>query len=167
MAQPTDVANVCCVAIELSKSSWVIAFSPPADGGRACVHQVAARDINRLLSFLESARAKAEHEASRPLEIVVCYEVGYDGFWLARLLIAKGIRTIVFDPASFLMPRKGRRAKTDRLDAEGMTRTLRACSPILPTTGRDCCITGISCSARSSPTCSFRSKFLRRSAAKR
>jgi transposase len=59
------------------------------------------------------------------LEIVVCYEVGYDGFWLARLLIAKGIRTIVFDPASFLMPRRGRRAKTDRLDAEGMTRTLR------------------------------------------
>jgi transposase len=55
----------------------------------------------------------------------VCYEVGYDGFWLARLLIAKGIRTIVFDPASFLMPRRGRRAKTDRLDAEGMTRTLR------------------------------------------
>jgi hypothetical protein len=46
MTQPTDVANVCCVAIELSKSSWVIAFSPPADGGRASVHQVAARDIN-------------------------------------------------------------------------------------------------------------------------
>jgi len=41
-------------------------------------------------------------------------------------LIARGIRTIVFDPASFLMPRRGRRAKTDRLDAEGMTRTLRA-----------------------------------------
>ena len=126
MPQPTDVANVCCVAIELSKSSWVIAFSPPADCGKASVHQIAAKDINRLLSFLESARSKAEREASRPLEIVVCYEVGYDGFWLARVLIARGIRTIVFDPASFLMPRKGRRAKTDRLDAEGMTRTLRA-----------------------------------------
>jgi transposase len=126
MPQPTDVANVCCVAIELSKSSWVIAFSPPADGGRASVHQIAAKDITRLFSFLESARSKAEREASRPLELVVCYEVGYDGVWLARLLIARGIRTIVFDPASFLMPRKGRRAKTDRLDAEGMTRTLRA-----------------------------------------
>ena len=78
------------------------------------------------MGFLEGARSKAEREASRPLQIVVCYEVGYDGFWLARLMIARGIRTIVFDPASFLMPRKGRRAKTDRLDAEGMTRTLRA-----------------------------------------
>jgi len=126
MHQVTDIADVCCVALELSKSSWVIAFSPPPGGGKNSVHQIAARDINRLLSFLESARTKAEREASRPLEIVVCYEVGYDGFWLARLLIARGIRTIVFDPASFLMPRKGRRAKTDRLDAEGMTRTLRA-----------------------------------------
>ena len=33
---------------------------------------------------------------------------------------------MVFDPASFLLPRRGRLAKTDRLDAEGMTRTLRA-----------------------------------------
>ena len=118
MPQPTDVSNVCCVAIELSKSSWTIAFSPPADGGKSSLHQIAAKDINRLLGFLEGARSKAEREASRPLQIVVCYEVGYDGFWLARLLIARGIRTIVFDPASFLMPRKGRRAKTDRLDAD-------------------------------------------------
>ena len=56
---------------------------------------------------------------------MLCYEAGYDGFWLARLLNGRGIRTIVFDPASFLMPRRGRLAKTDRLDAEGMTRTLR------------------------------------------
>jgi transposase len=125
MAQPTDSANVCCVALELSKKSWVIAFSPPPEGGKNSLHQIGGKDVGRLLNLLETARLKAEREASRPLEIVVCYEVGYDGFWLARVLIAKGIRTIVFDPASFLMPRRGRRAKTDRLDAEGMTRTLR------------------------------------------
>lgn len=107
MPQPTEIANVCCVAIELSKSSWVIAFSPPADGGRSSLHQIPAKDINRLLSFLESARPKAEREASRPLQVVVCYEVGYDGFWLARLLIARGIRTIVFDPASSCRARGG------------------------------------------------------------
>jgi transposase len=45
---------------------------------------------------------------------------------LARLLPTKGIRTIVFDPASFLRPRRARIAKTDRLDAEDMIRTLRA-----------------------------------------
>jgi transposase len=44
----------------------------------------------RLRVASARVRLKAEREASRPLEIVVCYEVGYDGFWLARLLIAKG-----------------------------------------------------------------------------
>jgi hypothetical protein len=43
MPYPIDIANVCCVALELSKSSWVIAFSPPADGGRNSLHQIAAK----------------------------------------------------------------------------------------------------------------------------
>jgi len=79
-----------------------------------------------LIGILNGGKTRAEHQLGRRLQIVLCYEIGYDGFWLARLLTARGIRTVVFDPASFLMPRRGRRAKTDRLDAEGMTRTLRA-----------------------------------------
>ena len=82
MTNDIAVNDVCCVALELSKSSWVIAFSPPADGGRNSLHQIAAKDINRLSSFLESSRSKAEREASRPLEIVVCYEVGMMDFGL-------------------------------------------------------------------------------------
>ncbi len=118
------VNDVCCVALELSKSTWVCAFAPP-ENGRASVHRVSAGDVDRLVSILETGRARAMRDASRSLEIVLCYEVGYDGFWLARLLMARGIRTIVFDPASFLKPRRGRLAKTDRLDAEEMTRILR------------------------------------------
>lgn len=118
------VDDVCCVALELSKSTWVCAFAPP-ESGRASVHKMGAGDVNRLLSILETGRARAMRDASRSLQIVLCYEVGYDGFWLARLLMARGIRTVVFDPASFLKPRRGRLAKTDRLDAEEMTRILR------------------------------------------
>ena len=118
------VNDVCCVALELSKSTWVCAFAPP-ESGRASVHRMRAGDVDRLISVLEAGRARAMRDRSRSLEIVLCYEVGYDGFWLARLLIARGIRTIVFDPASFLKPRRGRPAKTDRLDAEEMTRILR------------------------------------------
>ncbi len=112
------VNDVCCVALELSKSTWVCAFAPPGSG-RASVHKMRAGDVDRLLNILESGRL------SRSLEIVLCYEVGYDGFWLARLLMGRGIRTVVFDPASFLKPRRRRLAKTDRLDAEEMTRILR------------------------------------------
>ena len=125
MTTNIDTSDVCCAALELSKTSWSCAFADPGDG-QAIVHKIRASDVDRLIGILNSSKAKAEHRLGRPLHIVLCYEVGYDGFWLARLLIARGIRTIVFDPASFLMPRRGRRAKTDRLDAEGMTRTLRA-----------------------------------------
>ena len=124
MTTNIDTANVCCAALELSKTIWVCAFAVPGDS-QTVVHKIKASDVDRLIGILNSSKAKAEHQLGRPLQIVLCYEVGYDGFWLARLLIARGIRTIVFDPASFLMPRRGRRAKTDRLDAEGMTRTLR------------------------------------------
>jgi len=118
------VNDVCCVALELSKSTWVCAFAPP-ESERASVHRMRAGDVDRLISVLEAGRARAMRDRSRSLDIVLCYEVGYDGFWLARLLVARGIRTIVFDPASFLKPRRGRPAKTDRLDAEEMTRILR------------------------------------------
>ena len=125
MVDQTDVRDVCCAALELSQTSWLLAFSPPG-GGRVGTHKIKAGDVERLVGLLERQQAKAEQEASRSLTTVLCYEVGYDGFWLARLLNGRGLRTVVFDPASFLLPRRGRLAKTDRLDAEGMTRTLRA-----------------------------------------
>jgi transposase len=125
MTTTIDTGDICCVALELSKTSWVFAFAVPGDS-QAAVHKIKASEVDKLIGILSASKAKAELRLGRPLQIVLCYEVGYDGFWLARLLIARGIRTIVFDPASFLMPRRGRRAKTDRLDAEGMTRTLRA-----------------------------------------
>ena len=124
MVTNINTGDICCAALELSKGSWVCAFATPGDS-QAVVHKIKASDVDRLIGILNSSKAKAEHHLGRPLHIVVLYEVGYDGFWLARLLIARGIRTVVFDPASFLMPRRGRRAKTDRIDAEGMTRTLR------------------------------------------
>jgi transposase len=140
MRQAIDTTNVCCVALELSKVSWVCAFSPPGDDGKVSIYKFAAGDVDRLINIMESAKSKAERQGSRKLELVLCFEIGYDGFWLARLLIARGIRTIVFDPASFLMPRKGRRAKTDRLDAEGMTRTLRVWLSGDRAVARDVCL---------------------------
>ncbi len=124
MTMTIDTYDVCCVALELSKTSWVIAFAAPNDS-KIATHKIKSGDVERLLAVLNTSKAKAEQRLGRPLQIVLCYEVGYDGFWLARWLIARDIRTIVFDPASFLMPRRSRVAKTDRLDAEGMTRILR------------------------------------------
>jgi transposase len=48
---------------------------------------------------------------------VVCYEAGYDGFWLARSLAKAGIDCRVLDPASIQVNRRARRVKTDRIDS--------------------------------------------------
>jgi transposase len=34
--------------------------------------------------------------------ITVCYEVGYDAFWLARFLKAGGVECLVIDPSGSL-----------------------------------------------------------------
>jgi transposase len=60
------------------------------------------------------------------VEIVSCYEAGYDGFWLHRLLEARGIRNYVIDSASLQVDRRARRAKTDRVDVERLLRSLIA-----------------------------------------
>jgi transposase len=54
------------------------------------------------------------------------YEAGYEGFWLYRRLIVLGIRVVVIDPASLLVDRRAKRAKTDRIDARAMVRALMA-----------------------------------------
>src|SRR5438132_9308651 len=53
-----------------------------------------------------------------------CYEAGYDGFWLHRVLEAHGIHNHVLDPASLQVNRRARRAKTDRIDVDRMLRAL-------------------------------------------
>ena len=56
MTIPFAVNDVCCVALELSKSTWVCAFAPP-ENGRASVHKMSARDVDRLISVLDWAGA--------------------------------------------------------------------------------------------------------------
>jgi transposase len=54
--------------------------------------------------------------------IIVAYEAGRDGFWLARWLRARDIEAYVIHPSSVAVSREHRRAKTDRLDTELLMR---------------------------------------------
>ena len=54
--------------------------------------------------------------------VVLAYEAGRDGFWLARWLIARGIEVHVIHSASVAVSRERKRAKTDRLDAAMLMR---------------------------------------------
>ena len=60
------------------------------------------------------------------LRILVCYEAGYDGFWVARSLAKENIECRVLDPASIQVNRRARRVKTDRIDVLMLLRALIA-----------------------------------------
>ena len=85
-----------------------------------------ACDWKALLELIERMRARVSRELGRPVEVITCYEAGYDGFWLHRLLEAHGVRNYVIDPASLQVNRRARQAKTDRIDTERLLRSLLA-----------------------------------------
>src|SRR6516162_11614954 len=70
-------------AIELSKKSWVVAIARP-DRDRPSIHRIAGGNLADLIGRLRKAAGEKQR-------IVVCYEAGYDGFWLARSLAKIGI----------------------------------------------------------------------------
>ena len=115
----------CYVALELSRARWLIGALLP---GRSKVTTtlVPGGDTAALLDVLTRLAARAARDRGAPVSLQVCYEAGYDGFWLARFLINQGIETHGLDPASFLVSRRGRRAKTDRIDVQAMVLTLKA-----------------------------------------
>ena len=113
------------VALELSRSAWLVALhSPVAD--KASQHRLEGGDTEGLLALIARKRGQAEDKLGRPLRVACCFEAGYDGFWLHRWLWARGVGNRVLDAASVLVDRRARRAKTGRLDAAGLLRTLVA-----------------------------------------
>ena len=73
-----------------------------------------------------AARDRWAKLSGKPPSIVLCYEAGYDAFWLARFLKARGIECLVVDAASIQVNRRARRAKTDRIDVGMLLRALIA-----------------------------------------
>jgi transposase len=115
----------CLLAIELSKKSWIIAANSPLVD-RIGRYSLEACDWKGLLERIERIRTRVARELNRPVEVISCYEAGYDGFWLHRLLEAHGVRNYVIDAASLHVDRRARRTKTDHIDAVQLLRSLLA-----------------------------------------
>ena len=114
-----------CVSLELSRSSWVVtSLSPSSD--KMSRHKIEGGDQCGLLDLLRRLQSKAAKRFGALVRIVTIQEAGLDGFWLHRLLEAEGIESHVVDPASVAVPRRRRRAKTDKIDGELLLRTLLA-----------------------------------------
>ena len=120
-----DPDAVIHLAIELSCSTWLVAARLPGDE-KPRLHRIVGGDTAALLALISSLRARVAGRLGAAIGVVCCFEAGRDGFWLHRLLTAHGIVSHVLEPTSILVNRRARRAKTDRLDAEGMLRVLAA-----------------------------------------
>jgi transposase len=123
-------AAVIFVSIELSKKAWLTAIHTPL-ADKVGLHKLKAGDSASLLALIHRITKKVERTMGGrtmggPVTVLSCYEAGYDGFWLHRVLAETGIINHVIDPASLQVNRRARRAKTDRIDAMGMLRALMA-----------------------------------------
>jgi transposase len=108
--------------IEMSLSSWLVAGIVP--GVERQPLKKLSVDESALLKLLERWREEAEKAGRRIERIVVAFEAGRDGFWLARWLKARSIEVHVIHASSVAVSREHRRAKTDRLDTELLKRAV-------------------------------------------
>src|SRR6266481_4095361 len=84
----------CLLAIELSKKSWIVAITT-ALSDKISRYTLDGCDWKGLLELMERIRTRVAREVGRPVEMISCYEAGYDGFWLHRLLERHGVRSHV------------------------------------------------------------------------
>jgi transposase len=102
------------LALELGWTEWKLAFaSGPMDNPR--LRTIAARNTQAVLQ--EVAKAKKRFGLADEAPVLSCYEAGRDGFWLHRYLESQGVANSVVDSSSIEVKRRGRRRKTDNLDA--------------------------------------------------
>lgn len=108
-------AKIRYVGLDVHKDSIAVAV---ADGGNAAAELIGVLPNDRV------ALTKCLERLGRSSRLRVCYEAGPTGYDLARQLNAAGISCTVIAPS--LVPRDGRRVKTDRRDACKLAHFLRS-----------------------------------------
>jgi transposase len=108
--------------VELSLKSWLVAGLVPGLN-RQPLKKVDTRQEG-LLALVHRWRDEAIRAGCAIERIVVAFEAGRDGLWLARWLRARGIEAYVIHPTSVPVSREHRRAKSDRLDTALLMRAV-------------------------------------------
>src|SRR2546423_2859441 len=106
--------------VELSARSWLVG-AQVAGVPRQC-RQKLAPSAAALLEHLDHLRRRAEGAGKRVGRVVLAYEAGRDGFWLARWLIGRGIEVYVIQPSSVPVERRARRGQNRPLGGASVLR---------------------------------------------
>jgi transposase len=117
-----DQASTMVAVIELGFRSWLAAGLVPGVSRQPL--KKLGPDAQALFTLLRRWQGEATKAGSTIKRIVVAFEAGRDGFWLARWLRGRGIEAYVIHPTSIPVSREHRRAKTDRLDAALLMRAV-------------------------------------------
>ena len=126
MAQfPVSTSNEQSIhaALELSKNSWLLAIQVPGRDNPS-LYPIRGGHAEGLMAKLDAARDRVAQLTGQTPKVTLCYEAGYDGFWLSRFLEQRGIECRVMEPASLQVNRRARRVKT------GAIRGALACSQV-------------------------------------
>ena len=118
---------VMAVGLETAGGSWKLALQDGRRGKPAlhtCKEQQAQARLEAAVQRIEQTKGKWGLPTGT--RVVIVYEAGQEGFWIARALRALGYEVYVTDPASVAVSRQHRRAKTDRLDAIRLVNALRS-----------------------------------------
>src|SRR3954453_21010222 len=110
-----DHESTIVAAVELSARSWLVGAQ--VAGVPRQWRQKLAASAEGLLAPLAHPRRRAERAGKRVSRVVVAYEAGRDGFWLARWLIGRGIEVCVIRPSSVPVERRARRGGDPARDA--------------------------------------------------
>jgi transposase len=117
-----DQASTLAAVVELSSKSWLVAGTVP--GVKRQPRKQLPANPHGLLTQIERWRTEAVKAGHAIKRIVVAFEAGRDGAWLARWLQERGIEAYMIHAASIPVPREHKRPKTDRLDTEMLMRAL-------------------------------------------
>jgi transposase len=116
-----DQDSTLVAVVELSCKTWLVAGLVPGIARQPLKKQGA--DPEALLVLLHRWRDQASKAGKAIDRMVVAFEAGRDGFWLARWLRMHGIEAHVIHASSIPVPREHRRAKTDRIDTQLLMRS--------------------------------------------
>ncbi len=124
IATVLDYNTTIIGALELSAKKWMFAVQLP--GSKRHSRHALEANCGDLLTLIERLKARCAAAGHKIERVILTYEAGRDGFWLARFLQRRGMEVHVMQPSSLPVDRRARRAKTDAIDVEMLLRTLMA-----------------------------------------
>jgi transposase len=112
-----DHDSTLATVLELSGKTWLLGAVAPGVSRRPR-KSIATRDLGAVAKAIEGWKGEASKAGRTVSRVVLSFEAGRDGFWIARALIKLGVEVYVMHAASISKEQRGRQAKTDRTDVD-------------------------------------------------